>query len=322
MPDIIMHNHFARVVYHALDVNVQKAITNINLYDFASNGPDPFFYVNFLNKKKQAQYYEFGEEMHKKNTFAFIEKLTSLAKLNKDLFPYLCGYITHYYLDSLTHPFIFYKTGVYDTKINNSIRYRGLHMKMEKAMDCYVLENYYNVNPNTFNISNKVCKLNHLPKTIQPDMDVLFESIYNQLNGYKLVNKSIKFHKRFYRFIYDPTGIKNKLFSRFDNGKSTFDFNYLSYYNKSINTRNFDIFNFKHDRWNNPVDDTKVSTDSFFDLFERAKDASVMAIEAIFKYIYLDEEINLRNYFIDISMLSGMLVEKDNEMKYFKNIFK
>ncbi|MBO7078354.1 MAG: hypothetical protein J6W64_00900 [Bacilli bacterium] len=322
MPGIILHNHFAKIVYSAISEEAKNAIDNINLYEFGANGSDVFLYKFFISKKQFMKNQDLYIKMHTKNTKAFLIELSREARLNKDLFSYLAGYVCHYYLDAITQPYAFYKTGIYDPSINNSVKYRGLQQKLQRGMDCYVLENYFNASPNTFKVYSKMLKLKKLPKTIMQDINVLYEKVYDVDNAYKLINECIRWQRGFYHFIYDPIGIKNKILSKVDNGKSIIDLNYLSLYNKSINIRNFDIFNFKHERWFNPADDTITSIDSYFDLMDKAKRIAIEAINALYKYIFLDEEINLDKYFADVSMFTGLPCNLQKEMKYFNNVFK
>ena len=321
MSAIVMHNHFSKIVYNSLDEQVKNSINNVNLYEFAANGPDSFLYHRFLNKKCVKNNIDVWNVMNTKNVKRFIYELANASKLNKDLFPYLCGYITYYYLSALTNPYIYHKSGVYDPQINNSIKYRGLHLKLTRAMDSYVIENYFNANPNKFKVK-KLLKLKRLPKTINQDINIIYEKVYDISNAYKLINTNIWHQKCFYELIHDPFGIKNTILSKFDKGKSLIDLNFITYFNKNINIRKFDIFNFKHDRWFNPVDDTITSIDSFFDLFDKAKKISNDAITALYKIIYLDEDISLDQYILDINVITGLPLNKGSEMKYFNNIFK
>ena len=322
MPGIIMHNHFAKIVYGSLSDELKDVINNQNLYEFASYVPNVFLYRGLYSKKNRQYNKELYNMMHSTNIKAFLTNLANQCKMNKDLFAYLCGYLTHYYLDVFTNGFIVHKSGIYDPTINNSIRYRGLNQRMERAMDSYIIENYFNANPNNFNINRKIIRLKKLPKSIISDLDIVYEQVYDLSNAHKIINKSLACEKRFFFLIYDPIGFKNKIFSKIDNGKTVFDYNYLSYYNKSINSRKFDIFNFKHERWFNPVDDTITSIDSFFDLMEKAKKISMEAINALYKYVYLDEEVDLSKYFVDISMLTGLPSNVPCEFKYFNCVFK
>lgn len=321
MPDLVMHHHFAKVVFSALNDETKKSIHNIALYDFACTGPDAFFFSNFLSKEKNKEARKINDLLHTTNTQAFLLELAKLAKLNKDLFPYLCGYLTHYFLDVATNPYIYYKTGLYDPEVPNTIKNRGLKMKLERAMDSYVIQNYYSISPNKFKIHKKIFNLNRVPKTIQRDLDVAFSKVYGIKDGYKKVNTSLRSNKRLYSLIYDPLGIKSKLLEKIDNGKSELDLHYITYYNKNLNTRTFDIFNFKHERWYNPVTKAVSSIDSFFNLFDTAKVSCCKCIEILYNYVYLDEDINLEDYFANVNYRTALNCDGDNEMINFNNIF-
>ena len=56
MPNIVMHHHFGKVVYSALSENVKKSIEYIDLYDFATTGPDCFEKIHFLNNKNNNEH--------------------------------------------------------------------------------------------------------------------------------------------------------------------------------------------------------------------------------------------------------------------------
>ncbi len=321
MPDVVMHHHFGKVVYSALEENVKNAISNVNLYDFATAGPDPFFYSNFLNSKLNKESLAFGEYMHRHKTKEFFAKLIELSKVDYNMFNYLCGYVTHYYLDTLTHPYIYYCTGIYKPEEEDTLCYRGLHNKLERAMDCYVIENYYDANSNTFNITNKILKLKRINKSSKESFDRLYE-VYKKSNGYKLVNNSIKWQRRFYRCIYDPFGLKNKILRKKDDGKSVIDLSMLSYYDKKIPSSKIDIFNFKRKEWYNPVDKEVTYTYSFFDLLDIAKTKAVNCINDLYRAIFLNDSFDFDLYFKDLSYITGLPCSYDLDIKYFENIFK
>ena len=53
---------------------------------------------------------------------------------------FLYGFICHYVLDSNVHPFVFYKTGLFDKKDKNSYKYNNLHAFMETYFDNYMIK--------------------------------------------------------------------------------------------------------------------------------------------------------------------------------------
>lgn len=322
MPDLVMHHHLGRVVYSALPEEIKKAIQNVDLYDFATAGPDPFFFYHFFNRKLQKESKDFGDLMHRHHTKDFFVKMIEISKVDYNMFNYLCGFVTHYYLDSLAHPYVFYKTGVYKPEDPSTLVYRGLHTKLERAMDSHIIQVYYDSNPNSFKIYKKILGLKKLPKSSKESFDRLYSNVYGINDGFKYVNQTVKWQRRFYKVIYDPFGLKNKLLTKKDDGTSPLDLSVLSYYNKSIKEEGIDIFNFKHKEWSNPVDKEMVKTQSFFELFDEAKDLSVECINDLYRHIFLNESFDVDKYFKDLSYITGVPCSYDLEMKYFDNIFK
>ena len=121
---------------------------------------------------------------------------------------------------------------------------------------------------------------------------------------------------------FDRFGLLNKILSKKDDGISKKDLNQISYYNKKINLAATDIFNLKHLTWNNPVDKDIQSDDSFFDLFDKAKEMAVNCITDLYKYIFGNESFDFDYYFKDLSYYTGFPCAYNLEMKYFDNIFK
>lgn len=322
MPGIVMHHHFGRVVFSALNDEVKRKIYNIDLYDYATSGPDAFIYNNFLNSKLQKESKSFSILMHRTHTKDFISKMIEVSRVDFNMFNYLCGFITHYFLDTYTNPYIYHKVGIYEKDDIETLEYRGLHMRLERAMDCYVIENYYEGKPHKFNIKRKILKLKKINKSSKEGFDRLYLSVYGKNDGYKYVNSSIKWQRRFYGLIYDPFGFKQKMFTKKDNGVSSVDWKQLTYFEKTIPQAEYDIFNFYKKEWNHPVDKDIVQNSSFFELFDKAKKLAVDAINDLYKHVFERETFDLDLYFKDLSYITGLPCVYDLEMKYFDIIFK
>ena len=321
MPGIVMHHHFGKVVYSALPDEVKKVIYNVDLFDFATTGPNAFSYINFLNSKLQKDNKAFSDYMHTHRTKEFFVKMVEISRVDYNMFNYLCGFVTHYYFDIFTNPYIYYRTGVYNPNDNSTLPYRGMTEKLCKAMDCYAIEHYYDSKPKSFNIKRKILKLKKISKTSKESLDRLYSIVYGKNDGFKYVNSAIKWQRRYYRFIYDNLGIKHRYLCKKDDGISEIDLKQISYFDKAINHNKIDIFNFKHDVWSNPVDKEIKFNDTFFDLLDIAKKISVDCISALYRYIFGNESFEFDYYFKDLSYLTGIPCSYDLEMKYFDNIF-
>lgn len=319
MPDLVMHHYFGRQLFETLDNEIKSKITNLPLYDFATAGPDPFFFVSFWNKKKNSISLEFGNYMHRYQTRNFFYKLSQIVKKDHKMFSYLCGFIAHFALDVKTHPYVFHKTGVYDVNNPDTLKYRGLHTKLERAMDSYIIKNKYHNHPYKFKIYKDILKLKKLSKDYQVSMDELYLDVFNRQEGFKYINKSIKDQRKFYKFIYDPWGLKQKLLTKLDNGKSGLDLKVLSYYKKEIT--NIDIFNEKKQEWCNPVDSNLLYCTSFFELFDEAINLAKSLIQKLYQVIFMNQEFD-SEFIPNLTYIDGLECGLDQPMQFFNNIFK
>lgn len=319
MPDIVTHHYFARKVLANLDKEIQNKF-NLDLYDFASAGPDPFFFISFLNPKKNARALSFAGKMHREDTKRFFAEMIKITKNDKKLFSYLAGFATHYYLDSTIHPYVYHFTGEYKKDNQASLKYRGLHTKLERAIDSYFIRYYYNKIPHKFKIHKEILSLRKLDLDLKESFNKLYYNVYNLEAGFKYVNKAIKFQRKFYCFIYDRFGLKNKIFSILDNNKIKIDLKGLSYYKKEIN--DIDVFNKNKISWMNPVDNKIISNDSFFDLFIKAKEKSCLAIKAMYHHIYNNQKFIIEDFFNNLSYITGLDCNDKRPMKYINKIFK
>lgn len=321
MPDLVMHYYFADRLLEQLEKDARKSIGDKDLYYFASAGPDPFFFYKYYRFKQNAEVAKIGHYMHRNKVYEFFKTLTELTKKDEQnrrlLFSYLCGYIAHHSLDSLVHPYVFHKTGEYIKTKPETIIYRGLHTKLERAMDCYIIRNYFRQDPSKFNIVCEVLNLNKIPEQLKDSFDKLYEEI-DVKDGYNLVNESVKWQRKFYNFIYDPYGFKHSIFSMLDSDRMPVALSYISYYKKDIFDR--DILNLEKKSWINPSDETIVSDKSVLELFDEALVKAADIILKVYEYIFLDKEIDIEEVLPKVSYLNGLSLDKA-EMKYFNNIF-
>lgn len=319
MPDLVMHYHFGRSLHKELNEKIKGRINNLYLYDFANAGPDPFFFVKFWKSKVNKESLEFGNYMHNAKTKDFFIELISICRDNKDMFSYLAGFIGHYSLDVYAHPYIFHKTGKYIKEKPETLVYRGLHTKLERAIDSSLIRDVFKTEARKFKIHKNVLKLRKLDINLKDSFNKLYFNVFSKVDGFNHVNSSVKDQRRFYKFIYDPFGIKQKLLEKIDNGTSTLDFTVLSYYKKEIN--DVDIFNLNKTKWNNPLDNKIESNDSFYDLFDKAIVLAKKLIEISYDVIFNNKNHDLNKYFLNLSYLHGLDCKIEKEMKYFNNIF-
>ena len=129
MPDVISHWSMGDLVVERLPNNISSKMER-NAFLLGLLGPDPFtyyyFFLPFIGKHIKTR----AKVMHLHKTGDFLLELTKQAK-NTNEFSYLTGFLCHYCLDSLSHPYI----------IRTADNMQYMHMAVEHAIDKIVLLN-------------------------------------------------------------------------------------------------------------------------------------------------------------------------------------
>ena len=140
MPTNYTHYRFGKEILPELPASVRQSIQRFRrLYDMGLHGPDLFFYHNPFQKTAAGS---LGKVFHAQTGAEFFTQACSRATTEAARV-YLYGVLTHYCLDSLTHPFV--KKQVEAEKAR--------HVEMEIEFDRYLLEQDGLVPPHTQDFS-------------------------------------------------------------------------------------------------------------------------------------------------------------------------
>lgn len=122
-----MHFLVARETYKALPTDLRAKIRPyLSLYFFGAQGADFCFFYKLTNAGKR----NLGSYLHRKGGFDAFRLLKSLSAYSPQLYAYALGYITHYAVDTLFHPFVYAVSG----------KSLLLHSRVEGAMDSLYLK--------------------------------------------------------------------------------------------------------------------------------------------------------------------------------------
>lgn len=325
MPSSITHSYFMKDVYDKLDNDIKKMIVLESAKTFAQ-GPDIFFFYNMGFGRKSNNYRNIGNYMHEHNVnnyFINIIKYIFDNDLfdNKDAISYLYGSISHFVLDSTMHPFVIYKTGVFDKKVKDTYKYNGLHPDMEYYLDAYMIFQNEKKEAKEYKMYNYILNNDIFDDTIVNMINYVIKDTYDIDNMGNIYNKCIKDMKTFYKlFNYDPYGIKKVGYSVLDFiipkkfiRKKVFSF-YLTHNCKKY------YLNLDKITWNHPCDKYETYNYSFIELYVKAIDKACNIIKE------LDKMLNSRNLDIsrikeligNLSYLTGKDCDKNIEMKYYE----
>lgn len=302
MPDPVTHYYFSYKILSELDAEISSKIEE-PVFERALQGPDPWSAIGFFGGKEK-QHCKRSSIMHKEKTGNFFISLTNEVKESKDtsLFSFLVGFICHYYLDKTTHPYIICKGGEYDgTK--DTYNLRNGHVRIEHLIDSYYIRHYYKKKPWHFSIPKEIFKLKQYPESLSDPLNKIFKTVYGWDNAFKLFNKSLHHQSLFYRLMQDRFGILKFLLG-FISHKNT-DYTVFSYYKPDTAIGDADYMNECKAFWHHPYDNEIESNESFFELFNIAKEKSKEIITLVYNYIYKNEDISLSELFENNSYSTG-----------------
>ena len=120
MPNIITHILFTDDVYEKLDDPKYDFLeSRLQLMEVGGNGPDFLFFHNLnpTSFMKKTPLRKIGNEVHSHSINDFYASaVASIQKekdpeIRQDMMTYTCGHLCHWALDSIAHPYVFYRTG-------------------------------------------------------------------------------------------------------------------------------------------------------------------------------------------------------------------
>lgn len=316
MPTPVTHHYFAKDVLNKSDECVKNSfIDKMRIYELFTLGFDPFFTYGEMPFHEKL-----GDLCHQNYIDTFFLNYIKIIKEdklqdNQEVLASLYGHLTHYILDSIMHPFVMYKSGEYEKGNKSTLKYVGLHHKMEMHMDAYMYESRENKTYKCFKVHEILPKIK-FSKELLDALNRNYKEVFNIDNGGKKYQKATYLVHNGYRyFLEDKSGFKKKVFKIIDKThlKKGLVFEYLSTHITEIDDN---IFNREHKTWYNPWDKTE-SNETFFELYDRAVDRCVKVFNATNKFINdkISEE-KYRDILKDYSYVSGLPWRIKKEMKY------
>lgn len=312
MPATVTHAFFSLDVWNKLDKKDQLLEKdNLIKLKMFSQSMDPMMFYNIESFRRGKTMRKFQYYFHTTDTQKFFIHLCRYIKdhnLNKnpEILAFLYGFICHYVLDSITHPYIIYKSGVMDKKKKETYRYNQLHAYMETFLDCEVIRKKTNKNPYKFRLDQFCFDNQPFSLELNSLIDSVFYDVFKLNNMSKIYFQSLRQMKRFLRrYRYDQFGVKLFGYQIIDlfTSRSTFKFKALSYHYPDQYRDYF--LNYSHSIWYNPVNPNFSSHDSFFDLYDQAVKEACFIIQKVNLYLN-GKDIKLEYIFKNKSYLSGL----------------
>ena len=313
MPATYTHHTFAKDFYGLLNSDIKNKLDENTLLVFTQSFDILFFYD-----------YALGSFAHRNYVNDYFRNILVTMKENdfyenEQAMSYLYGSLCHYLLDSIAHPFIFYKTGVYQKNDKSTYQYQYQHTKMEAMLDAIIYEERNHRSIKHASLGNEVLPKIKFDDFLSQLLNEVFKKTFQReqasllfkkgLINYRFIVKHV-FVSQFgikYYFTYLLAKMHIPIFAKY--------LNYLYY----INELDYSYLNLNHDEWCYPVDDEKTSQYSFYDLYDISLKKAIELSEDIYNYFYgtmniesVLEKIGNNNY------ATGVDSARKLTMKYFE----
>ena len=272
MPDVAVHAAFGREVLASLPEEVREYLLP-EPYTFALFGPDVWFMYKPWHRREGR-----GRRMHTGKPGLFLTTLLCRAESSAspvEMFSYLSGFLCHYALDSIAHPYIIYVTA--EERV-----FPRSHMSLEHALDVvqFRRDGYENEkHPVTEHYYPRL----RLPETLRQDLDAVFEDVYGWKNCWSALNRSCRRYRLCYRVLENPRGLAARIARRTKRDVLCS----LAYSESQFHS--LDPENTEHRLWKHPFDPDQSFTESFPELREKARQFAMQLIEASYRLVRYGE---------------------------------
>ena len=270
--------------------------------------------------KKELQGYSLGIDLstlstklksnpHNQHTKDFLINIIKYIKENHlqeetHIIALLYGHIAHYYLDTFTHPLIYY--------IEKGTKRTGLipnHILIEGYLNSYLAKEILNKDIREIK-SDYFSQVDLSNKEVKKIVNNTYGTIYKDHNMIQTYQKTINLFTRIENYIEKVKISKGQLIK-------------LSQFNKYLEKNNLskeEITNSNHMIYQNPVTGKKHQ-ESFLDLYNKALEETFEAINLVNKYLYDSYQLDtLDNVFQGISYNTGVKCSLGNTMKYVRKL--
>jgi hypothetical protein len=275
------------------------------LYRLGAQGPDPLFFYNFLRRGKGVLG-GLGGRMHNSSTGAFLrfgfERLRNVSWDDSwlELAAYLAGFICHFTLDRMIHPYVYWATDSWIWSVDG-IPVKTTHLQVEMSLDIILWREKRGTPACKVKTRKFIDIGGSWPKSTADFLIEAFRSIYG-VQAYKEdINKALADFYRGHDFLYDPRGWKKRLIQWLDSftggGLKPPRAPYPEEEDKMV-----DWANKKRRTWKNPFTGEE-HRDSVEDILNRASLEAANQINEIFSRILRHEPIE--DLFSDISYITG-----------------
>lgn len=279
-----------------------------SLYHLGAQGPDPLFFYDCFPGMGKGQLKDLGSVMHREKTGAFLKN--GFARLQNvsydenwlDLAIYLCGFICHFTLDRMLHPYVYWATDQWIWGVDGTPR-KVTHHQVETALDVILWKEVKGVSAYRIRTRKLVDIGSIWPAGIAPFITDVFSDLYGIEAKENEMNKILTDFYRGNDLLFDPKGWKKALINWLE-GFTGGGIKPPKHPCPVNCDPTIDWANRRKRTWVNPFVPGETSNLSIDELFVDAADTAASHINTLFTRIYKNEGID--DLFPDLSYITGL----------------
>ena len=271
---------------------------------FGAVAPDIFYFYHLLNRKKNTTGITWGNITHHRRVFelvlSFLDRIKEDNTARDKRRAFALGYVSHCATDIVTHPYIFYITGdLYSTDEVRSRKAQENHLRVEYALDAYLVAERLGMSPNKYHFLKFVdirdsrnnmdfdiwqMWIHALSRVHEEDFAEHYKGSLTRIQRGDVLNEAYSGFLRFNRLLDTRSWLVRGFLKAMDG----ISFHRLKTRHLVLPARNRipeKMYNPHNRSWKYPADPTRQSNESFMDLVHRAAGFSRELIRLSSDYI-------------------------------------
>ena len=298
-----------------------------NVFNLGLQGPDILFYYEVWPWSSKSLDTNIGQTMHisKVNRMfgAFIDYIILQNGYVKNVLTvYLMGFICHNIMDSIAHPYIFYRSGFNTFKKNNENLFLCYHRRFETSVDVLLCKKFLNKKVYEIN-TDMLIKVNDTELNLISEMyKSAVKAVFNSDISKKKIIRAVKEMQLVEKLLKDPKGLKKKLVGFVDD--VFYGFPLFSSLIFPLELKDgLDYLNLSKREWSMPHDETIRSSKSFVDLFYEASEKTRRLCDELYSALFQNSSniSHILKLLGNNSYTTGIDCDKQAVFKYSDIIF-
>lgn len=271
----------------------RSVLAHGNTFILGCQAPDLFYYYNFQPWKRDKIGNLVSAAIHNERCRDFAVSLVhglnpaSPSYISDVVF--VLGFLSHWVVDRVTHPYIHYISG-FKTKLKAStVRSATPHKRIELLIDVLIAEKHLGAKPYRDSLVARLEVGPELPHSIANMLKSAISTTYPTIWAAQKVDVVERCYRDMLTSLswsYDPSGQKKRFFwGALD---KTFSMSSLTYFYPREVGPEVDYLNESRQEWSHPTCESEVSTETFHELLDRAVLESGELINSTLAYLESD----------------------------------